>query len=144
MHYAFLVSCPKDVAELLYSFMLAWPSIHSRPRLLRRKSILLLQSEFLEHPKYNLYNVYISFMIHRDTNRVIKRTIDILRHTLRDKLLAIARETSSLHTVFFQPGRDAVGHSCRSFPKPSASHLDPHHPCRSTVGKTLSGPFGSC
>ena len=31
----------------------------------------------------------------------------------------------------------------RSFPMPSAWHLDPHHPCRSGVGKTLSGPFGA-
>ena len=42
----------------------------------------------------------------------------ILRHTLRDILLAIVRETSSLHKVFFPQGLYEVCHSCRSFPMP--------------------------
>jgi hypothetical protein len=46
----------------------------------------------------------------------------ILRHTLRDKLRVIVRETSRPRKVFFQPGRDEVGHNCRSLPRPSVSH----------------------
>jgi hypothetical protein len=66
---------------------------------------------------------------------------NILRHTLRDNLLAILRETSSPRKVFFHQGKCEVDHNYRSFPKPLASQLDQHHPCRSAVDKTLSDPF---
>lgn len=52
----------------------------------------------------------------------------ILRHTLRGRLLAILRETSSLHKVFFHQEIDEVNHNARSFPRPSAFYIDQHHP----------------